>query len=334
MSSATVMPAAASLPVFRLSTLEEPDEVARLAAACEALGFFYLTETGIAAELERELEVRSAEFFARPQEEKLRISMERGGKAWRGFFPVKGELTSGIPDLKEGLYFGEELADGDARASWPMHGPNLFPEEPAALRQVVLAYMSEQERVGQRVLRALALSLGLPASYFAAHLTARPTNLFRIFHYPAPQGEADHAIWGVGEHTDYGLLTLLKQDDCGGLEVRAPERARGWLEAPPLAGSLVCNLGDMLDRLTGGRFRSTPHRVRNRAGRSRYSWPFFLDPAFDAQVAPLPGAQVRPAEQDAAERWDRASVHTLAGTYGDYLRGKVAKVFPELSAAG
>lgn len=92
----------------------------------------------------------------------------------------------------------------------------------------------------------------------------------------------------------------------------------------------MCNLGDMLDRLTGGRFRSTPHRVRNRSGKSRYSWPFFLDPAFDAQVAPLPGAQVRPVELDAAERWDRASVHTLAGTYGDYLRSKVARVFPAL----
>lgn len=309
--------------------MEEPQEGARLGEACEALGFFYLTETEIAPELERRLEELSAAFFARPEEEKLRISMERGGKAWRGFFPVKGELTSGIPDLKEGLYFGEELSDEDPRAGWPMHGQNLFPEAPEPLREVVLAYMAEQERVGQRVLRALALSLGLAADYFAAHLTAKPTNLFRIFHYPAPASPGEHQIWGVGEHTDYGLLTLLKQDDCGGLEVKTP---RGWIEAPPLAGSLVCNLGDMLDRLTGGRFRSTPHRVRNRAGRSRYSWPFFLDPAFDADVAPIPGAQVRPAEQDAAERWDRASVHTLAGTYGNYLRGKVAKVFPDLSA--
>ncbi len=106
--------------------------------------------------------------------------------------------------------------------------------------------------------------------------------------------------------------------------------ARGWVDAPPRPGTLVCNLGDMLDRLTGGRYRSTPHRVRNTSGRSRYSWPFFFDPSFDAEVAPLPFARVRPAEVDAAERWDRASVHTLRGTYGEYLLSKVSRVFPDL----
>lgn len=320
-----------SLPVFRLEVMEEPAEAQRLREACESLGFFYVSDYGIDPELERGLERESAAFFARPLDEKLRISMERGGKAWRGFFPVNGELTSGIPDLKEGLYFGEELAPGDSRAAWPMHGANLFPDEPPALRALVLAYMREQERIGQRILRALALSLDLDADYFFTHLTQRPTNLFRIFHYPehSPASGAKPGAWGVGEHTDYGLLTLLKQDDRGGLEVKTPT---GWLDAPPIAGTLVCNLGDMLDRLTGGRFRSTPHRVHNRSGKSRYSWPFFLDPSFDAAVTPLPGSTVRPVEQDAAERWDRASVHTLSGTYGDYLLSKVARVFPALTA--
>ena len=322
-----------SLPVFGLGEMELPGEVRRLREACEAVGFFYVSDYGVAPELERRIERESAAFFTLPEDVKLRISMERGGAAWRGYFPVRGELTSGLPDLKEGLYFGDELAANDPRAGWPMHGANLFPEEPSGLGETVLAYMREQERIGQRVLRALALSLELDAGYFATHLTHRPTNLFRIFHYPPdgpPDGPPDSAApasWGVGEHTDYGLLTLLKQDQRGGLEVKT---SGGWIDAPPIADTLVCNLGDMLDRLTGGRFRSTPHRVRNRSGASRYSWPFFLDPAFDAQVAPLPGAQVRPVELDAAERWDRASVHTLSGSYGEYLRSKVARVFPAL----
>ncbi|HEY0253667.1 MAG TPA: 2OG-Fe(II) oxygenase family protein [Kofleriaceae bacterium] len=306
------------LPVFPLATLEH--ETARLRAACEDIGFFYVANHGVDLS---PLVAATHAFFAQPLAEKLRFAMANAGSAWRGYFPVGGELTSGLPDLKEGIYFGDELAPSDPRCAWPMHGQNLFPP---GMREVVTAYMTAVEAIGQRVLRALAIALALPPDHFATHLTARPTNLFRIFHYPAGDGRT----WGVGEHTDYGLLTLLAQDERGGLEVKTPG---GWMAAPPLPDTLVCNLGDMLDRLTGGRFRSTPHRVRNVSGHSRYSWPFFLDPAFDADVRPLPIARVRPVELDAAERWDRASVHTLTGTYGDYLISKVSKVFPGLGRA-
>jgi isopenicillin N synthase-like dioxygenase len=129
----------------------------------------------------------------------------------------------------------------------------------------------------------------------------------------------------VGEHTDYGVLTMLEQDDAGGLEVKGP---RGWIDAPPLDGALVCNIGDMLDRMTGGLYRSTAHRVRNVSGRGRLSMPFFFDPALEARVRPIdPAADVR---DDARERWDGVSPHAFEGTYGEYLLGKVSKVFPEL----
>ncbi len=321
-----------SLPILRLDCIDDPDAALRLRHACTTVGFFYLSHHGVPPALERRIEQLSDAFFALPTAEKEAISMARGGRAWRGWFPLGGELTSGRPDQKEGLYLGDDLALDDLRvlAGWPMHGANVFPAQPRGFREAVADYMREQERVGQQVLRGIAVSLGLEPDHFARHLTGRPTSLFRIFRYPphdATGGEADG--WGVGEHTDYGLLTLLKQDDVGGLEVKTPE---GWTAAPPLEGTYVCNLGDMLDRLTGGLYRSTPHRVRNVSGRQRTSWPFFLDPAFDAEIAPLPGAAVRPAERDAAERWDRASVHTLRGTYGDYLLSKVSRVFPDLAA--
>ncbi|MBL8957818.1 MAG: isopenicillin N synthase family oxygenase [Myxococcaceae bacterium] len=303
------------LPIIDVAS---PDAPARLRAACESLGFFYVTNHGVDAELERRLEQLTPKLFALPRPALERIAMKHGGRAWRGWFPVGGELTSGQPDAKEGVYFGRELPPSPL----PLHGPNLFPAELPELEPVVIEWMRQVERAGQRVLEGLARSLELRADFFARSLTRDPLPLFRIFHYPASSEG-----WGVGEHTDYGLLTLLKQDDCGGLEVKTPN---GWAHAEPIPGTFVCNLGDMLDRITGGRYRSTPHRVRNRAGRSRYSWPFFLDPSFDAEVAPLPGARVRPAEVDAAERWDKASVHSLSGTYGQYLVGKVSKVFPEL----
>ena len=172
-------------------------------------------------------------------------------------------------------------------------------------------------------MEGVSLSLGLDADWFARTYTAEPTVLFRIFHYPA-SGAAD--AWGVGEHTDYGLLTLLAQDRFGGLQVKAPG---GWIEAPPIEGALVCNIGDMLERLTAGRYKSTPHRVKNVSGHDRLSFPLFFDPDFCAPIQPLPVAAETLAA-DRAERWDRASVHEFEGTYGDYLLGKVGKVFPAL----
>ena len=302
-------------------------EAARqIQSACRDRGFFYVTGHGVPAGLLAELADASAEFFALPLADKLEISMERGGPAWRGYFPVGAELTSGRPDLKEGLYFGTELAGDDPRvlARLPLHGANLFPRQVPRLRPAVLAYLDALTTAGQAVLAGVALSLGLDARYFAASYTADPTILFRIFRYP-PSPPEDES-WGVGEHTDYGLLTLLAQDDSGGLQVAAPE---GWIDAPPIPGTLVCNIGDMLDRLTGGWYRSTPHRVRNLSGHGRLSFPFFLDPGFAAEVPPLPERAGSAA--DGSRRWDGQDLRAFTGSYGDYLLSKVSKVFPQLS---
>jgi isopenicillin N synthase-like dioxygenase len=173
-------------------------------------------------------------------------------------------------------------------------------------------------------MRGIAIGLGLSPTWFEEHVTTEPTVLFRIFHYPS----GDDSDWGVAEHTDYGLLTLLAQDDRGGLQVQS---ADGWIDVPAEPDVLVCNIGDMLDRLTEGRYRSTPHRVRNLSGQSRLSFPFFFDPSWDAEVVPLP-LDGSPPSDDAERRWDGTSVRVWDGTYGDYLTAKVAKVFPDLFA--
>ena len=298
---------------------------AAIDAACRDLGFFYIVGHGVDPELTARLDALSREFFSLPEHEKEAISMRHGGRAWRGWFPLGGELTSGVPDAKEGIYFGTELPSSDR----PMHGPNLFPARPAALRDTVLEYLDAMNVVGQAVLRGMAIGLGLPDSWFADNLTGDPLILFRIFRYPPTPG-AGTDQWGVGEHTDYGLLTLLGQDEHGGLQVRTPSGQ--WIEAPPIAGSFVCNLGDMLERLTGGRYRSTPHRVRNATAHERLSFPFFLDPSWDAVVDRLPIVDRPVGDDGAADRWDHMSVHGFSGTYGEYILGKVAKVFPDLAA--
>ncbi len=299
-----------------------------LGDACRQLGFFYIRGHGLDPALVDRLHELSRLFFARPETDKIEIAMARGGRAWRGYFRVGGELTSGYPDHKEGLYFGAELPPEHPRVRMgvPLHGPNLFPADFPGFRETVLSYMAAMTQLGHALMEGVAESLDLPAAYFRERFFRDPLTLFRIFRYPPLEEPEEHSRsqWSVGEHTDYGLLTLLLQDDVGGLQVRTPS---GWMDAPPLPGTLLCNLGDMLERMTGGRYRSTPHRARNTSHRERLSFPFFFDPDWDAEVHPVvPGR----AYDDRAQRWDGASVFDLRGTYGDYLLAKVSRVFPEL----
>jgi isopenicillin N synthase-like dioxygenase len=311
---------------------EEAESVGHeIDAACREAGFFYLTGHGVDPELLRGLDTLARQFFESPETDKARIAMTLAKRAWRGWFPLGAELTSGIPDAKEGIYFGEELGPDHPRvlAGTPMHGANLFPSQPEALRPVVLEYMEAMTRLAQVVLSGIAIGLGLSRSWFSDNLTTDPLVLFRIFRYPPLRTPTfEPGTWSVGEHTDYGLLTILGQDASGGLQVKTHGE---WVDVPPKDGAFVCNLGDMLERLTGGRYRSTPHRVRNSAKDDRLSFPFFLDPSWDARVNRLPIVD-RPADEESATRWDHMSVHGFEGTYGEYILSKVGKVFPDLAA--
>ena len=343
---------ARDLPVIDVAPLrhrgaDTEGVVAALEGACVDRGFFYIVGHGVDPQLIIDLESAARRTFALPDADKELISITRGGPAWRGWFPLGGELTSGRPDRKEGLYFGQELSRDDPRvvSGRPLHGPNQFPEGVPELRDVVLRYLDALTPLGHLLVRGLALSLGLDPAILA-DITDDPTILFRIFRYP-PEIEATEIgaaeiggaeigaaedVWGVAEHTDYGLLTIVLQDEHGGLEVRTGDT---WSAAPPLPGSFVCNIGDMLDRMTAGRYRSTPHRVRNTSGVDRLSFPFFFDPSWDARAPRLvvdDTGGTDPIRSDGARsdgtRWDGADVHAFDGTYGDYLVGKVAKVFP------
>ncbi len=310
-------------------TAARVDVARQLGEACREHGFFYIVGHGVDDALCRRLETLSREFFARGVDEKMRINMNAGGRAWRGYFRVGDELTSGKPDQKEGIYFGQELPDDHPAVltRTPLHGRNLWPEV-AGFRETVLEYLAATTEVGHHLMTGLALSLGLEPSYFADRYTRDPLVLFRIFNYPySPELAAHQEQWGVGEHTDYGVLTILRQDDTGGLQVKSRDR---WIDAPPIAGSFICNIGDMLDRMTRGLYRSTPHRVISSARRDRLSFPVFFDPNFNAEVRPIEELAGEPLPDDREQRWDKSSVHELGGTYGEYLLGKVSKVFPQL----
>lgn len=138
-------------------------------------------------------------------------------------------------------------------------------------------------------MRGFALALDMNADYFADKID-RPLAQLRLLHYPPQSGDVQARTIGCGAHTDYGCLTILAQDQNGGLQVR--NTAGDWIAAPPVPGAFVVNLGDQMARWTNGRFQATPHRVINVSGRERYSMPFFFDPNWEAEIACLPTCAV------------------------------------------
>lgn len=261
--------------------------------------------------------------------------MENYGLHWRGYFPVGAELTSGKPDIKEGFYLGTDLDLEDQRVqnAWPMHGPNPWPNQ--KMKRVISTYMCEVRKLAHQLLSLVATGLELPENYFDQRFTHEPTELFRIFSYPA-QDHHDES-WGVQEHTDMGFLTILKQDDLGGLQVKGPDG--DWLEAPPIKDSFVINIGDMLELWTSGILKATRHRVKNVSGRARFSFPYFFDPNWNAPLeridrSLLPSQYLEQASQheSAETRWDSLDLSKINAetSYGEFVWEKVKTVFPQL----
>lgn len=321
------------IPIIDISELvansaRKFDVAKQINLACREYGFFYVTGHGVKEELENNLECLSRQFFSQSIDVKEDIRMDLGGRAWRGYFPVGGELTSGQPDMKEGIYFGAELSESHplVQLKTPLHGSNLFPKNIPEFKETVLAYIDVMTQLGHTIMAGIALSLNLDENYFAELYTKDPLPLFRIFNYPARKCNTNG--WGVGEHTDYGILTILKQDDLGGLQVKSKSR---WIEAPPVAGTFVCNIGDMLERMTSGLYKSTPHRVTSPTeNKDRLSFPFFFDPNFHTEVKPIELFKSDEIDDDSAYRWDKSNVYEFNGTYGEYLLKKVSQVFPQL----
>ena len=286
---------APTLPIVDISGLSTDDPDARAAvgraieAACRDKGFMYVTGHGIASDLRARVLEEAAAFFSLPEDEKMRVDMKKS-PANRGYEPLRGQtLEEGAPpDLKESFYSGEDLAVDDPRvvAGKFNHGPNQWPEGHDSFRATMEAYFDEMQVLGARLMEGLALSLGLPDDHFAAFCHEPMSNL-RLIHYPPQPANPLPGEKGCGAHTDWGALTLLMQDDVGGLQVW--DEAQGWVDAPPLADSYIVNLGDMIARWTNDRYRSTLHRVVNHSGRERYSVPFFYSGNPDEPVVCLPG---------------------------------------------
>ncbi len=284
-----------ALPVIDVSGLRSADPAdreavgANIRAACLDLGFMYIVGHGISPDLRRSVFDQTAAFFSLPEEDKLAIDMKHSvGNA--GYEPMRAQtLEAGAPpDLKEGLYIGEELSLDHPRvvAGGFNLGPNQWPKNMPVFRDTMNTYTEEMLELGEILMRGIALSLELAEDFFTDYCTD-PLIGLRLLHYPPQPANAHPDEKGCGAHTDFGGITMLMQDDLGGLQVMGADNE--WIHAPPMENSYIVNLGDMIARWTNDKYRSTLHRVVNFSGKERYSIPFFYSGRLDHEVAALPG---------------------------------------------
>ena len=260
---------------------------AEINAACEGIGFFYLTDHGVAAATTRGLIDAARRFFALPLERRMDPALLISPEHSRGYQPVGARFypdTAG-PDRMEAFKYQRELPpdDPDILAGDRIQQPNKWPEDLPGWRETLLGYFDAVDGVAANLLRAFALALDLEEDYFLGFY-AKPLTQVSLLHYPpAPPTEG---LYGNRPHLDETAFTIVLQGEVSGLEVRA--QSGRWATVPPVDGSFVINIGDYMARWTNDRYRSTLHRVVNRTGAERYSVPYFAIPDYDAVIECLP----------------------------------------------
>ena len=314
------------IPVIDLTAIDTHDgagEIAEtLVRTASGIGFFYVSGHGIPERLSADAMAASRAFFALGEDAKGEISVDSHQRGWmaQGLANLEGAATH---DAKEVFFWGREVTadDTDVRAGLPLVHPNQWPDRAAPfLREGVLPYYDAVMALGMRILTCLARGLGVDPDIFA-RAYERPLGRGQLVYYPVLD-EADVAAqrFGAATHTDFGVLTILQQDNLGGLQVR--NISGEWIEAMPIDNTFVCNIGDLLERWTNGRLVSTPHRVLNRSGRSRFSIPIFCDPSSDAMIDP----------RDFDPKADIDILPPIAA--GTYIAGKNRRNFSHYEADG
>ena len=296
------------IPVIDIAPLAGNDPDARLAAArrigraCEEVGFFYVSSHGVPQELIDRAYAMSRAFHASPLEQRLRVHVANS-PGTRGWCPATDEWTDPDPELYRlvppqgaddyltkpllhaafdlSLEIGED--DPDFRAGNIMLVPNQWPDWLPGFRETITEYYAAVMAVGDRLFRAFALALGLPESFFVDQARKPPSQL-RLLRYPPNDRPMDNLNQGIVPHSDFECFTVLNQQ-APGLQVM--NAADEWVEAPPIPGTFIVNVGDLLEGWTNGLFKATQHRVVN-TGKERFSMPLFFAVDYHTVVEPLP----------------------------------------------
>jgi isopenicillin N synthase-like dioxygenase len=295
-----------AIPVIDIAPLFAGAEGERIVGrqlldSVQRIGFFYIAGHGVAkAKIDRVLEA-SSRFFHAPRDRKETV---RIADYHRGFLPIGEAKMAGArnPDYKESFVWGWDVApdDPDIENSNNILAPNRWPDFLPDLKAVLDDYIETINDLGVHLLRAFAAGMGLPHDHFVHHFE-KPLTRAAIIYYPPQPEEMGESQFGVSPHTDYGCITILHQDETGGLQVK--DRKGNWLTAHPIADTFVVNVGDLMHRWSNDRFISNPHRVVNASGRERFSIPVFVDPDWDTVIDPVveAGGTARHASVGCAE---------------------------------
>ena len=261
-----------------------------VARTFEDTGFLVIANHGIPPRLVEETFAAAAQFFARPEADKLAL---RIGQYNIGYLPFGGQVVrhspvnrNTKPNFSESFYITRDRAldHPDVVSRKRLVGLNRWPPDMPKFRAATTAYYAAMEAMATRLVPVVAMALDLPPDYFTKAF-AEPNCTIRLIHYPS-HPEPEENEFGFAPHTDNNFLTFLAQSALPGLEVRTAEDE--WIRPPAVPGTFVVNTGAMLARYSNDRFRATPHRVINRNGASRYAIPFFLGPNHDVVVQPVP----------------------------------------------
>ncbi len=278
------------LPIIDLSDASSPTARQtvgkQLVRSIEQIGFFYVVGHGIDPRLATHAFDSAREFFSLNEAQKQEIAVNQSQRGWmrKGLTQLEGSVSA---DVKEVFFWGREVApnDPDVVRKLPLVAPNQWPDASLPhFKQHILEYYQAAMSLGLRLLECIAL--GLDQNPDKIHQKyCRPLGRGQLVYYPPISDDdlANHA-YSAAPHTDFGVLTILLQDSLGGLQ--AKHQNGQWIDVPPIDGSLVCNVGDLLERWTGGRLPSTLHRVLNSSGKERFSIPIFCDPDSDAWIDP------------------------------------------------
>lgn len=303
------------IPVIDIGPLRDGANPATVAAelhrASTEVGFIYVVNHGITDDALRSARETALSFFRQDDALKEDVRVTDKHRGWLA--PGKAKMQDDArPDLKESYIWGYQDAAGQTPDDHSLRGANRWPGASSALRDAAMGWFDAAHAVAKDLMRAFAIGLDKPEDFFLKNNDV-PMSRASFVYYPPQPAEMGAEQFGVGPHTDFGVLTVLAQDDVGGLQVQ--DAAGEWVEAPPVPGSLVVNVGDLLARWTNDAYRSTPHRVVNSSGKERLSLVLAYDPGPDTMIDPR------------AVHGPDVETDYEAITCGDYLEWRFAKAF-------